>query len=187
MDSDAVLGHAEIVRELERLHREGRSGTARVATPDNQLLQVVFSEGAILSVTFGTRQNVEAIRQFAAARKGGRLRFSEGKVRVPEGAGPLPDTITVLRMLGVTDPLGGVATAASGPAALAAVESEAVEFLGPMASIVWEEQLARIGNPDKPGALQRLIDALAREIGRMGDADKAEQFRAAVARKLGTK
>ncbi|HEY8554471.1 MAG TPA: hypothetical protein VIL43_08015 [Burkholderiales bacterium] len=186
MDSDAVLGYAEVVRELERLHREGRTGTARVATPDNQLLQVVFSEGAILSVSFGTRQNVEAVRSFAAARKGGRLRFSEGKVRVPEGGGA-PDTLTVLRMLGVTDPLGGAAAGASGPAALAAVESEAVEFLGPMASIVWEEQLARIGDPDKPGALQRLIDALAREISRIGDADKAEQFRAAVAKKLGAK
>src|SRR5690606_22312590 len=117
MDSDAVLGYAEVVRELERLHREGRTGTARVATPDNQLLQVVFSEGAILSVSFGTRQNVEAVRSFAAARKGGRLRFSEGKVRVPEGGGA-PDTLTVLRMLGVTDPLGGAAAGASGPAAL---------------------------------------------------------------------
>jgi len=187
MDSDAVLGYAEIVREIERLHREGRTGTARVATPDNQLLQVVFSEGAILSVTFGTRQNVEAIRQFATARKGGRLRFSDGKVRVPEGGGALPDTIAVLRMLGITDPVAGTAAVASGPAALAAVESEAVEFLGPMASIVWEEQLARIGDPDNPGALQRLIDTLAREISRIANADKAEQFRAAVAKKLGAK
>jgi len=64
------------------------------------------------------------------------------------------------------------------------IEREAIEFLGPMASIIWAEQLAKIGGLAKPGALQKLTEALAREIGKTGDAAKAQLFRTNVAKKL---
>jgi len=186
MNLDAIISYPEILQGLEQLHRDQRTGTARVTTSENQLLQLGFDNGEIVGVTFGSKHNLEAIKLFAVTCRTGRLIFSEGRARALAD-GELPSTAAILRRLGLTDALAASApTPTVMPAAvmITVIEREAIEFLGPMASIIWAEQLAKIGGLAKPGALQKLTEALAREIGKTGDAAKAQLFRTNVAKKL---
>ena len=184
--TDSVLSYQAILQQLARLHRDKRTGMARVATSDNQLLQVAFSDGEIVGFTLGLKHNLDAVKHFAAETRPGRLRFSETKPRVAEGVA-LPPTAGILRMLGLTDTLASLPVEASGEPTVQAVttiEREVVEFLGPMASIIWDEQLALVGDLTRAGAIQKLIDGLAREISKTGDTKKAQHFRATITKKL---
>lgn len=187
MSTDSVLSHEEILKELERLHRDKRTGTARVATSDNQLFQVAFNNGEIVAATMGLKHNLEAIQLFSSSTRTGRLKFSEGKPRAAETNG-LPPTAGTLRMLGLTQTLASSIRPAGQPGtAVSIIEREAVDFLGPMASIIWEEQLTKVGDITRPGAVQKLIDSLAKEIGGSGDANKARLFKTTIEKKLAAK
>lgn len=188
MSADSQLSHQEILEELARLHRTQKTGTARIATSDNQLLQIAFNNGEIVSVVMGLRHNQEAIRLFNAGSRTGRLKFSEGKVRPGDGSG-LPSTAGTLRLLGLTQTLASSidATPGSAEAAVRIIEREAVEFLGPMASLIWEEQLTKVPDVSRPGAIQKLIDLLMSEISSIDDPNKARLFKTAVEKKLAGK
>lgn len=184
-----MFGHQEILRALGQLHRDKKTGMARVATADNQLFQVAFDNGEIVGATMGLKRGIEAIQLFGSTPRTGRLKFSEGKARAAEG-GELPPTAATLRMLGLTDLLASSRAAPASlhdGAAVSVIEREAVEFLGPIASIIWEEQLAKAGDLSRPGAIQKLINSLAKEIGSIGDATKAQLFKTTVGKKLAAK
>lgn len=189
MSPEPLLSHEAIIKEIGRLHGERKTGVARIATIDNQLFQVAFDNGDIVEVVAGLKRGQEAIKLFNASTAAGRVKFSEGKAR-QTGDGGLPSTAGTLRMFGLTQTLASAPARAStdGPTVdISVIEREAVEFLGPMASIIWEEQLNKVGSLDRPGAVQRLVDALTKEIGSIGDAGKAKLFKATVERKLGSK
>lgn len=188
MSPEPLLSHAEIVGEIGRLHQERKTGIARIATADNQLFQIAFDNGEIIDIAAGLKRGQEAIKLFNTATAAGRVRFSEGKVRQIEDSG-LPSTGGTLRMLGLTQTaLSAPSRNADGAAVnLSVIEHEAVEFLGPMGSIIWEEQLKAVGNLDRPGAVQQLIDALTKEIGSVSDGERAKLFKATVERKLAAK
>lgn len=189
MSPEPLLSHEDIVKEIGRLHAERKTGLARVATIDNQLFQVAFDNGDIVDVVAGLKRGPDAIKLFNASTASGRVKFAEGKVR-QAGDNGLLSTAGTLRMFGLTQTLTSAPNRASndGPAVdISIIEREAVEFLGPMASIIWEEQLKKVGSLEHPGAVQRLVDALTKEIRNVGDAGKAKLFKATVERKLAAK
>jgi len=76
----------------------------------------------------------------------------------------------------------GSLTAEQIPKALKIIETELVDFLGPLANIVWTEQLERLGKPTAANKLHGLVDALAKEI---GDPTKTQRFKDEVWQKIG--
>ncbi|MFL6623865.1 MAG: hypothetical protein ACJ8J7_03420 [Sulfurifustaceae bacterium] len=189
MSPEPLLSHEQIIKEIGRLHAERKTGLARIATVDNQLFQVAFDNGDIIEVVAGLKRGQDAIKLFNASTASGRVKFAEGKVRQAGDSG-LVSTAGTLRMFGLTQTLASAPAGASndGPTIdVSVIEREAVEFLGPMASIIWEEQLKKVGSLERPGAVQRLVDALTKEIGSVGDAGKAKLFKTTVERKLAGK
>jgi hypothetical protein len=175
--------------ELQRSCIERRSGTLLIATEDNQLARIFFHEGEITSLTYGLKHGMEAIGAIKEIKQG-RAKFSHGRVGDSRG-GKLPATAEVLQLLAgkrrapAATPARPAPKAVSNdqvPSALKVIEAELVEFLGPLAKIVWSEHLERIGKPVSSRQLPTLIDNLAKEI---GDPTKVKSFKEQVWQKIG--
>jgi hypothetical protein len=179
---DSLLDNRGLMAEIGRLCQQKKTGTLLIATQDNNLARVLLDAGEIVSMVLGQKHGQDVIplmRNITA----GRIKFSEGKAVGMRDTNSLPPTETVLRQLGAyipaALPAGGVPI---GAYALKLVEDELVEFLGPMASLVWNENLDKFTNPGKPENLTKLIDAVAAEIGEPG---KIQRFKQQVRAKLG--
>jgi len=174
-----------------------------IATTDNQSARIGLREGAIVSVVFRTRRGLEAADHLRKI-TGGRFSFSETIVdRV--GSDDLPPTSALLALLaGEASPLppsqpaappasaprpAPPPAAAAAPAAVRAalsraqstIEAELMEFVGPMASVLCREHIARAASAGPPFDWPALVDAIAREI---GDRAKEERFKQQVLARL---
>ena len=186
----AVLKYKDLVDELRRLTIEKKTGTVLIATQDNQLARILIDNGEIIGLAYGLKHGLEAVPAISSISEG-RVKFSESKVGSHE-AGQLPPTHELLQLLAP-----GKAAAPTRakeqqraslrpdqvPAALKIVENELVEFLGPMASIVWQEYLDKEGKPSRVDQLLHLVNALTKEI---GDPAKVAQFKEQVTKKMGS-
>lgn len=179
---DSLLDNRSLMAELGRLCQQKKSGTVLIATQDNNLARVLLEAGEIISMVFGQKRGQDVI-PLVRTITAGRIRFSDGKAGGTREIDSLPPTETVLRLLGAGAPVAPPANGAPiGASALKLVEDELVEFLGPMASLIWREHLDKAANPTQPETLARLIDAVAVEI---GDPDKIQRFKGRVRSKLG--
>ena len=199
----APISFGELVKELSALCAARRTGTMFIATTDNQSARIGLREGAIVSVVFRTRRGLEAADQLRKI-TGGRVSFSETIVdRV--GSDDLPPTSALLALLaGEASPLTPSQPAAAPPSAprpappLAApaapaavhaalsraqstIEAELTEFVGPIASVLCREHIARAARAGPPFDWAALVDAIAREI---GDRAKEERFKQQVLARL---
>ena len=180
-----------------------RTGTMFIATTDNQSARIGLREGEIVSVVFRTRRGLEAadhLRKIA----GGRFSFSQTIVD-RESSDDLPSTSALLALLaGEASPLppshppgpppsasrpatpaAPAATSAAARAALSraqsTIEAELMEFVGPIASVLCREHIARAASAGPPFDWTALVDAIAREI---GDRAKEERFKQHVLARL---
>jgi hypothetical protein len=192
----APISFGELVKELGGLCAAQRTGTMFIATTDNQSARIGLREGAIVSMVFRTRRGLEAADHLRKI-TGGRFSFSETIVdRV--ASEDLPSTSALLALLaGEASPLPPIQPAAAplsaprpapppaAPAAPAAVravlsraqstiEAELMEFVGPIASVLCREHIARAASAGPPFDWPALVDAIAREI---GDRAKEERFK----------
>lgn len=144
---DPLLIYEQILEQLQRCCIERRTGTALIASDDNQLARILFENGNIVSVMIGTKSDKEAI-PFIRHIKAARVKFSHGKFGSHAGGLAL-STDEVLAALS-----GKAAAPAGAPAngtirneqiagALKVIHAELIEFLGPMGSLVWNEHLAK--------------------------------------------
>ncbi|PYM72580.1 MAG: hypothetical protein DME10_12245 [Candidatus Rokuibacteriota bacterium] len=196
----APVPYRQIVTELAGLCRARRTGTLFIATTDNQSAWIGLREGEISSLAFRNQRGFEALinlRKIVA----GRINFTDAVMdRGPRG--DLPMTVDLLAMLGTEDPPAVVppppdpapspspAPASPPPASSAdaqltrvqaVIEAELTEYLGPMATVICREHIARAAAASPPHDVRQIVEALAREI---GDRAKEERFRQQVLARL---
>jgi hypothetical protein len=184
MPRDDTLSYDALIRELRRLCLEARTGTLFIATSENHAVRVVLQRGEITHVVARGQMGMAAVASIKQI-TGGRLTFSEDAI---DGGQPqaLPTTSELLAMLGGGEPTasGGVATAAllaNLQRARAIIEPELTEYLGPMAAMLYEELVARIGRGTGPATFNEAIDHLA---GELRNPAKAVRFKDSVRARL---
>lgn len=186
-DQSTLLTYEGFMDELQRSCVEKRTGTLLIATKDNQLARIYIENGEITFLSYGLKKGAEAIVPIKEITQA-RVKFSQRQIGGHEG-GKLPSTAEILHLLAGERRARTTArstprsvTSDQVPGALKVIETELVEFLGPLAIIVWAEHLERIGRPTNPRQLQTLIDNLAKEI----DApSKVKRFRQQIWQKIG--
>lgn len=177
--------YGELIAALKSLCLERNSGTLYIATPDNHFARVVLKGGDIVALSFRAKHGIEAVALIRGI-TGGRFKFSPGQVNV-DADHVLPSGYDVMRVLAADAAFEEAAPRRAVAAdklvsAPRVIEQQLAEFLGPMSTIVCEEQLAKLGAPRNVGELSTLLEALAREI---GDPAKARRFKDQVWAKLG--
>jgi len=199
----APISYGELVKELGALCAANRTGTMFIATTDNQSARIGLRKGEIVSVVFRTRRGLEAADHLRKI-TGGRFSFSKTIVD-RESSDDLPPTSALLALLaGEASPLppshppgpppsasrpatpaAPAVTSAATPAALSraqsTIEAELMEFVGPIASVLCREHIARAASAGPPFDWTALVDAIAREI---GDGAKEERFKQQVLARL---
>jgi hypothetical protein len=178
MADDSLLNYRELIDELRRYCLERRTGSAMIATSENLLARLLLVEGAIQAVTVGGKEGRPALALLKGI-KSGRIRFSDGKGGLQPDSS-LPSAPEILLELGGTNRSPDVDRPRRSvdsnqlPTLLRAIENELIDVLGPMAGIVWTERLAKVEDITRTGAITKLVDDLAKEI---GDPQKAKHFK----------
>lgn len=171
--------YQELVTLISNVCTKGLTGTLYIICEDNSLARVVIVAGNIIHFEYRLTKGMDAIPLFKEIQRGS-LDFKNGKVISHESA-PLPPTATLLEQLGAkARGNGGVARTSSVNTpklslaeALKLVEHQLIDVLGPMATLIWEEHLDRMGGPTPDLDIQQLIKDVATEI---DDPNKATQF-----------
>lgn len=169
---DTLLNTRQLLQELGQLCALKKTGTALIATQDNMLVRIAVDAGRIVSLAVGSKSGLDAIALVRAV-KAGRLRFSEGSVTASRDEA-LPPTEQLLQMLGGSGSASAPAAGAVSAAVLARIEDALIEYLGPMGSLIWREQLDAAPDARTPTGVARAIDAAAKQI---GDPGKIQRFK----------
>jgi hypothetical protein len=181
-DTDGLLTYRQLIGEVRRFCAQRQTGCVFIKTSDNHGVRFTLQNGTIVAVGFRNQTGLEALASVQRIRKG-RVSFSDGLP--PQDPQPgLPSTADLLAQLeradsGVAD--GDEPKAGPGPVnealvqSRAIIEAELVEYLGPMARVVFGEQIASASN------LTQLIETLA---GEFKDPAKFAQFKERVRERL---
>lgn len=176
-DAESILDYPQLLREVLHCCTEKVTGTLMIATEDNNLARVFFDAGQIVSLAYGGKHGRDVIPLITGI-KAGRVRFSAGKAAVGGDQSNLPSTQNILRALGANTSgasPGGASAGAAGRAddLLAIIENAAVDALGPMGGMVFEDAVKTLG--DQARAKPNLVlEAVAAEI---RDPERARRFR----------
>ena len=186
-ENDSVFTFSELVDELRRCYVEKVTGTVMAATQDNQLARILFEKGNITFLSYGLKNGLDAVTPIKGIKEA-RVKISQGRVGGQQG-GSLPSTAEILQLLSGEEMAPSTAqpasTSLSGdqiPNALKVIEAELIEFLGPVAQIVWSETLEQVGKPTGTRGVSSLVDALAKEV---RDPVKVQRFKSQVWEKIG--
>ncbi len=182
----SMLDHSGLIDAIRSLCLRKKTGTVLIATQDNQLARVLLENGDVIALACGTKHGLDAvplIQQIQA----GRVKFSESNVG-SRGEGPLPPSHELMQLLaegrrgaGAQTPETRSISSSQIPAALKIIEAELVEFIGPMAGIVWQEYLGKAGKPLAVSGVVDLVNAVTKEI---GDPAKIKRFKEQVWKKI---
>lgn len=167
--------YAELMQALKSLCREASNGTMFIATPENQFARIVLRAGKVVSLSFRTKHGAEALPLIRDIRAG-RFKFSEGQVAIDEGT-EVEGHSDVLRLLMGDHAHNGAARHIPADRLVQMpriAERVLAEFLGPIAGIVCEEHLGKVGAPRDASEAVDFIEALAREV---RDPAQARSFR----------
>lgn len=189
-EQSTPLTYAQLLDELRQACVEKQTGTMMIATKDNQLARILLRDGEIVSINYRLQNGRDAVPLLKEIKQA-RIKFSLGKTAGggDRGAGNLPSTAEILRLLGADNATPAPVTATTGsvsvdqlPQAMKIIEAELIEVLGPLASLVWNEHVTPTDKPVSASKLRLLIDNLAKEI---GDPAKVQRFKDVVWQKIG--
>lgn len=175
--------YADLMAELRQLCLAGMSGIWTLATHDNRAARIGIDRGRIVVVHFQQLRGQAALVRLRAVERG-RSGFTPG-APPPGGAGePLPPTEAILRFLARQGAAADASARSDIPAARLreAVLAEATASLGPMGPTICEEHFERCGALNTQAGVQRLLSAVAAELGDLG---KEEAFKRRVLARLG--
>ena len=187
-----LSSYKEIVWKLRHICDGGGTGTFSLATRENHYASISIKDGQIIGVTYRQSKGpvaLENIRKVSA----GRCTFAPGVLRNSEVDASLPSSKALFEYLGIGETKPAISARINGPAsntepsenqngvARQAIESEAMEYLGPMAAIICEEHFARVGNLHDEENLRRVLEGIAGEV---GDKAKGEEFKKGVITRL---
>lgn len=160
-DAQSYEPLSHLIAELETLCRNRSTGMVFIVTDDNQMARLNLNAGEIDFLSFHNKRGRESLAMFSNIHAG-RLRFEAGHTSEKDTL-DLPSTIDILDYLAKSAgapsvPAGSSAPKSTGVALGAAhrlmIEEVLTEFIGPMASIVCEEELNAA--PDLESGLRRL-------------------------------
>lgn len=174
MSTDEYLGYRQIMAELRKAVHSKRTGTLFVATEDNNLLRVTLADGQITSLSYRRRHGTGAV-PLVRTIAGGRVRFSGGSGQGDKSE--LPTTEHLLELLdAAATPAPRIASGRTKGEMLRIIQSDFVDILGPVAHVIWEEQIGQGYT-----SIESLIGNLAQQI---PDEHQAREFVAQVGRSL---
>ena len=147
----------------------------------------MFQDGNITFLSYGLKKGLDAVAPIKEIKKA-RVKISQGRVGGQQGD-TLPPTAEILQLLTgeqmapvAAQPASSTLSGSQIPNALKVVEAELVEFLGPVAQIVWAETLEKVGKPTNTRGISSLIETLAKEV---RDPVKVQRFKSQVWEKIG--
>ena len=187
MSSDpSFVRFDQVVVVLRQLTREQRVGTLYITTADNRLASISLLGGEIVGVSYRVLRGRDALLLIKGI---GLSQYAIHDGKVLDTDADLPPTHEILAFLGapVETPKPAAHPAAhpeAGPEARKIqqiLETELIEYLGPMARIVCREHVEKASSLANAADLSRLVDDLAREI---SDRKQAEDFKRASWTKL---
>lgn len=170
-----LVTYGELLKNLQQLCKERRIGTLFIATAGNATASFTLLGGEIVGISHRALRGRDAlllIKTIGLSRNA----FAEGKVADTDP--DLPPTAEILEFIG--SPPSAPPPPAARPSRFNAervqlvLETELVEYLGPMAKVICREHVHKAGALASTADLRRLIDGLAREI---GDPAREERFK----------
>lgn len=187
-ENDSMFTFSELVDELRRCYVEKVTGTVMAATQDNQLARILFEKGDITFLSYGLKKGLDAVTPIKGIKEA-RVKISQGRVGGQQ-SDTLPSTAEILQLFGgeqmdlvaAAQPVSMSISGNKIPNALKVIEAELIEFLGPVAQIVWSETLEQVGKPTGTRGVSSLVDALAKEV---RDPVKVQRFKSQVWGKIG--
>lgn len=204
----SVLNHDSLMNVIRRHSLDKKSGTIMLVTHGNQLVRILFDNGEIVALASGALHGMDAI-PFIQQLDTCRAKISEKKVGAFRNV-VLPSTDELLQMFARQPDSDTIETSIQPGSdagrqsaernlksedefsieslssnqfagAFKIIETELVEFIGPMARIVWAENLGKNGVPADIIALADLLNTVASEI---GDPAKIKRFKEIVWQKI---
>ncbi len=177
VDQTSVHAFPQIIAELMERIRQRWTGAMMLFTDEDRMAQINLVEGDIVFVFFRARRGLEAvsaIREIPQAR----LLFQDGvKPTIREKMPPNADILAILNPQDAPAPApGGSGATTLSTEQAAALESELVGYIGPMAGFLCQ------GEFDRGLSADALIDALCKHI---PSDSESRQFRERAQRILG--
>ena len=165
----AIKPFSDVVSELAQCCRDKRDGVFFITTESNRSAYLTLKQGSIESIHYMNKRGADALDLLRSV-KAGTCRFSEGAENAMFRAQPLPKTEVILAVLAdnVSDdqtPKSEAAPTANPVPAQNSLPGDndellqlLIEFMGPMASVVYDD-----AKETTPNA-KLLIKKLAMEI-----------------------
>ena len=164
----AIKPFSDVVSELAQCCRDKKDGVFFITTESNRSAYLTLKEGIIESVHYMNKRGAEALDLLRSV-KAGTCRFSEGTENAMFRAQPLPETEAILTSL--ADNVSGEVLEDEASPTVSPTPTQnslsddndellqlLVEFMGPMASVVYDD-----AKENTPNA-KLLIKKLAMEI-----------------------
>lgn len=172
-----VMAFPLVIGHIKKLCVQGKSGTLFLVSDENQMVQVHFARGDIVSLAHRNRRGLEALAVLVKM-KSAKLRFDDGYVASPDGNNLA--TKVILDHLDNVASVASVPVAAPGESAPASLDPEVraiaqrilTKYVGPMAEIVCADHFERTTD------LRALARSLSNEV---PDQDQAARFAAEIA------
>ncbi|MEN8218717.1 MAG: hypothetical protein ABFS56_20565 [Pseudomonadota bacterium] len=182
--TSSLLAYPQLIAEIRRLSQEGQSGTIFITSDDGHLVRIVLDDGRITFLAFDTNYRSHDAIPLINMIKFGQLHFSEGIFETVQEA-PLPNTLELFQMFSNQ-------THVDTPKQLSSLNlREAIEhiktalaaYIGPIALIVCEEYIDKVGSLNTMDNIVTMIDVVASEI---ECSDEREAFKARIQTKIKT-
>lgn len=188
-----ILDYAGLMKELQRLCDEGRTGTMFITTTHNHPIRFILQDGEITSSVYRMKRGFDALEKIKSM-EGGTYRFADNVFTSMEELN-LPPTSEILSSLqqraappqsaaSAAVPEQAPAAESRSPARSAAapgmteaikvIEYELAKFLGPVAAMYCEDYLEDEGPVSNADDLRNMVHAMAEEI---GDSSKETVFK----------
>jgi len=178
------LEYDGLMKELQRLCDQGRTGTMFITTTHNHSIRFILHEGNITSCVYRVKRGFDALEKIKSM-EGGTYRFADDVFTTMDELN-LPPTGEILSSLArraapsqstVSSGAAAQAPAARSPGrarpaagqgmadAIKVIEHELAMFLGPVASMYCEDYLDDEGPVSNADDLRNMVHAMADEIG----------------------
>ena len=178
--SSSISGYEEVHPLVERMVDRQQSGSLFIRTEDNHLAVIAIKGGEIIFLAFGAKRGASAI---PLIREIGSATYQVNRMDAGYDQGELPATFEILAQLAAIRGQAPLpASAPETPVSHGVYDTQETlkalcqllgEYMGPIASILCEEQSGNVGRAISEAELEGVIEHLSREIGK---ADEAQEF-----------
>ena len=173
-DTDTLLSYPELMAKLRQLCSTNATGTLFITTEDNLPIRFVLKEGTIVSMAVKRNRGMTALEEIKNTPKG-RAKFGKDSIFWADGEQELPPTPKLLEMLSGQGFSQSASVGAKGTQVTLSqvrdiVQFELTEVVGPMASMICDEQFETFENKEGSDVMGLLHD-ISQEIENKAESD----------------